>query len=263
MEMTLKKEESVQINIGQSSAVNGTLPFERISEDLEADEHAEFGPSKDSVSEEKQSLMSDKEMSSQTDPELHKDGRNATEQCMYDTERFNEPKLTSDPNSHLLKHREGFLDRSSIIGPLKLLACATTQPAKARGQDFCNSFRIPMLKRQQNITYFSELRRMNVTICQAVYNRMGKSMRELNLDKGDFLQVLESDGDWWKLKNHKGEVGHAPYIILQVVYGPGMEHKPKGYFSRRKHVIVIVISVAIIAFIVIIGVLQIKRRPIV
>lgn len=30
-----------------------------------------------------------------------------------------------------------------------------------------------------------------------------------------YLQVLDNSRNWWKVKNYKGDVGHAPYTILK------------------------------------------------
>ncbi|KAL3890993.1 hypothetical protein ACJMK2_003259, partial [Sinanodonta woodiana] len=137
MKMTLEKEGSLQVNIGQLSAGNGTLPFGGIPEDAVCYEHGKLGTPTDSDNEEKQPLVSEDDISSQTDPASHEDGRHESDHCMYDTNIFHEQKMRPDPNAHLLEHREGFLERSAIIGPLNILACAPTPPTTAGGPDVC------------------------------------------------------------------------------------------------------------------------------
>ncbi|GFN86749.1 epidermal growth factor receptor kinase substrate 8, partial [Plakobranchus ocellatus] len=76
----------------------------------------------------------------------------------------------------------------------------------------------PTPRPDENAAYFEELRRMgDVTIYEAAHARIGKNDRELTVEKGDILQVLDSSRNWWKLRNHKGQVGFAPYTILKPV----------------------------------------------
>lgn len=36
------------------------------------------------------------------------------------------------------------------------------------------------------------------------------------------LQVLDDTRNWWKLKNHEGHIGYAPYTILKEYEANGM-----------------------------------------
>ncbi|KAK3603216.1 hypothetical protein CHS0354_036146 [Potamilus streckersoni] len=77
--------------------------------------------------------------------------------------------------------------------------------------------RKPMSRQDENLAYLRELQRMEATIYEAVHDRAGRNNKELTIEKGDILQVLDSNRNWWKLKNYKGEVGYAPYTILKAI----------------------------------------------
>ncbi|XP_059170849.1 epidermal growth factor receptor kinase substrate 8-like isoform X3 [Physella acuta] len=78
----------------------------------------------------------------------------------------------------------------------------------------------PMSRQDENAAYYDELRRNGDTqIYEAVHDRPGKNPKELSVQKGDVLQVLDSSKNWWKLRNYKGEVGFAPYTILKQLQG--------------------------------------------
>ncbi|KAL3842127.1 hypothetical protein ACJMK2_020176 [Sinanodonta woodiana] len=77
--------------------------------------------------------------------------------------------------------------------------------------------RKPMSRQDENLAYLRELQRMDATIYEAVHDRTGRNNKELTIEKGDILQVLDSNRNWWKLKNYKGEVGYAPYTILKAI----------------------------------------------
>lgn len=83
----------------------------------------------------------------------------------------------------------------------------------------------------ENMNYAQELKRMGATIYEAVNDRQGKNQKELNVEKGDILQVLDKSRNWWKLKNYQGETGYAPYTILKE-YQP-IDDFDNGGYGRR------------------------------
>ncbi|CAL1535450.1 unnamed protein product [Lymnaea stagnalis] len=91
-----------------------------------------------------------------------------------------------------------------------------------------------MSRHDENAAYFDELRRSgDATIYEAVHDRPGKNAKELTVQKGDILQVLDSSKNWWKLRNFKGQVGFAPYTILKQVHSEPMDN-----FNREEHIMV-------------------------
>ncbi|XP_012939830.1 epidermal growth factor receptor kinase substrate 8 [Aplysia californica] len=74
----------------------------------------------------------------------------------------------------------------------------------------------PMSRQAENAAYFEELRRSgDAEIYEAAHDRTGKNAKELTVQKGDVLQVLDRSKNWWKLRNFNKEVGFAPYTILK------------------------------------------------
>ncbi|GFR76126.1 epidermal growth factor receptor kinase substrate 8 [Elysia marginata] len=67
------------------------------------------------------------------------------------------------------------------------------------------------------ISFCSHASGLYLRIYEAAHERTGKNEKELTVQKGDILQVLENSRNWWKLRNHKGQVGYAPYTILKPV----------------------------------------------
>jgi epidermal growth factor receptor kinase substrate 8 len=73
-------------------------------------------------------------------------------------------------------------------------------------------------RQDENNAYYEELRRQgDTTIYEAAHDRVGKNVKELTLQRGDIVQVLDSSKNWWKLRNYKGQVGFAPYTILKAM----------------------------------------------
>ncbi|XP_055900793.1 epidermal growth factor receptor kinase substrate 8-like protein 1 isoform X3 [Biomphalaria glabrata] len=87
----------------------------------------------------------------------------------------------------------------------------------------------PLTRQDENAAYYEELRRTDAMIYEAVHDRPGKNTKELSVQKGDILQVLDSSKNWWKLRNYKGLIGFAPYTILKQVPA---DHQPEGLASR-------------------------------
>ncbi|CAG5116293.1 unnamed protein product, partial [Candidula unifasciata] len=75
-----------------------------------------------------------------------------------------------------------------------------------------------MSRQDDNAAYLDELKRMDDSIIyEAAHDRVGKNAKELTVQRGDIVQVLDSSKNWWKLRNYKGEIGFAPYTILKAV----------------------------------------------
>ncbi|KAL3870190.1 hypothetical protein ACJMK2_038271, partial [Sinanodonta woodiana] len=75
-------------------------------------------------------------------------------------------------------------------------------------------------RHEKNLVYLQELQRMEAKvydIYKAVDDRDGKDIKELTIEKGDILLVLDSTRNWWRVKNFKGEVGYAPYTYLKAI----------------------------------------------
>ncbi|XP_056629250.1 epidermal growth factor receptor kinase substrate 8-like protein 3b isoform X1 [Triplophysa dalaica] len=47
------------------------------------------------------------------------------------------------------------------------------------------------------------------------YDFMARNSRELNLVKGEMVEVIDKSGQWWKVKKSRGEEGHVPNNVLE------------------------------------------------
>ncbi|KAL4224990.1 Phosphotyrosine-binding domain [Mactra antiquata] len=83
----------------------------------------------------------------------------------------------------------------------------------------------PRSRAEENQSFAQDLKRMGATIYEAVHERQGKNAKELTVEKGDIVQVLDKSRNWWKLKNYQGETGYAPYTILK-------EYQPRDDYDN-------------------------------
>jgi len=54
-------------------------------------------------------------------------------------------------------------------------------------------------------------------IALVTYTREAGNRRELSVMKGDYLEVLNMDRKWWKVRNKSQEIGFVPYTILRTL----------------------------------------------
>lgn len=55
---------------------------------------------------------------------------------------------------------------------------------------------------------------------QAIYDFMARNNRELNLMKGDVVEVVQKNRQWWLVRNNRNEEGHVPQNVLEPVDSP-------------------------------------------
>uniref|UniRef100_V9KIJ0 Epidermal growth factor receptor kinase substrate 8-like protein 3 n=1 Tax=Callorhinchus milii TaxID=7868 RepID=V9KIJ0_CALMI len=65
----------------------------------------------------------------------------------------------------------------------------------------------------------------------AMYDFTGRNSREINVSKGDVLEVLEATKQWWKVRSLRGEIGYVPCNIMEPV-NHGAQYSPH-HESRR------------------------------
>ncbi|KAK2157390.1 hypothetical protein LSH36_193g15031, partial [Paralvinella palmiformis] len=63
--------------------------------------------------------------------------------------------------------------------------------------------------------FVQQLQEKNAKVAEAIHPRQGKNTKEVTLQKGEYVEVIDSSRKWWKVRNYKGEVGHAPFTILR------------------------------------------------
>nr|XP_034305459.1 epidermal growth factor receptor kinase substrate 8 isoform X1 [Crassostrea gigas]XP_034305504.1 epidermal growth factor receptor kinase substrate 8 isoform X1 [Crassostrea gigas] len=86
----------------------------------------------------------------------------------------------------------------------------------------------PRTKQDKMLDFVQETLRANGKVMEAVHDRQGRNAKEITVQKGELLQVLDDTRNWWKLKNHEGHIGYAPYTILKEYEANGM-----GDFDKR------------------------------
>merc|ERR1719219_2926929 len=54
-------------------------------------------------------------------------------------------------------------------------------------------------------------------IALVTFAREGANKRELEVVKGEYLEILNMERKWWKVRNRNQEVGFVPYPILRML----------------------------------------------
>ncbi|XP_053970054.1 epidermal growth factor receptor kinase substrate 8 isoform X1 [Anastrepha ludens] len=67
-----------------------------------------------------------------------------------------------------------------------------------------------------NAVWLSRLQSRNVKIAEVVYNNKANNDRELNVVKGEYLEVINDSRNWWKVRNSAGNVGYVPHTVLKA-----------------------------------------------
>lgn len=80
----------------------------------------------------------------------------------------------------------------------------------------------PRTKQDKMLDFVQDTLRANGRVMEAVHDRQGRNAKEITVQKGELLQVLDDTRNWWKLKNHEGHIGYAPYTILKEYEANGM-----------------------------------------
>ncbi|CAK9297400.1 unnamed protein product [Gordionus sp. m RMFG-2023] len=50
---------------------------------------------------------------------------------------------------------------------------------------------------------------------EVMFDRESKHEKELSVHKGEVIQILEDNRNWWKARNHNNDIGYVPYTILR------------------------------------------------
>ncbi|XP_030244910.1 epidermal growth factor receptor kinase substrate 8 isoform X2 [Drosophila navojoa] len=65
-----------------------------------------------------------------------------------------------------------------------------------------------------NRTWLSRLQSRNVNIAEVAYNKTATNDKELNVAKGEYLEVIDDSKNWWKARNSSGSIGYVPHTVL-------------------------------------------------
>jgi hypothetical protein len=52
-------------------------------------------------------------------------------------------------------------------------------------------------------------------IYEVITDREGNNDKELSVQAGELVEILDDRRNWWRLRNFYGNIGHAPHTILQ------------------------------------------------
>ncbi|XP_019907666.2 epidermal growth factor receptor kinase substrate 8-like protein 3b isoform X3 [Esox lucius] len=75
----------------------------------------------------------------------------------------------------------------------------------------------PMMKSQWD--YQTSSRERPPVRMRVIYNFMARNQMELNIMRGEIVQVLDKSGQWWKVRNDHGEEGHVAKNVLEPLDG--------------------------------------------
>ncbi|VDI32630.1 epidermal growth factor receptor kinase substrate 8 [Mytilus galloprovincialis] len=68
---------------------------------------------------------------------------------------------------------------------------------------------------QKNREFKKELQMKNAKIYKVTQERIGRNKKEITVERGAIVEVLDDTRNWWKLRNYEGDAGYAPYTYLQ------------------------------------------------
>uniref|UniRef100_A0A8C7P977 EPS8 signaling adaptor L3b n=1 Tax=Oncorhynchus mykiss TaxID=8022 RepID=A0A8C7P977_ONCMY len=88
-------------------------------------------------------------------------------------------------------------------------------PAANQGLSRSNSQHIPLRKEmmQQMPDELAPVR------MRVIYDFMARNPQELSIMKGEVVQVVDKSGQWWRIRNERGEEGHVAKNVLEPLDG--------------------------------------------
>jgi len=76
--------------------------------------------------------------------------------------------------------------------------------------------------KQINIPNYDKMKKWAIDLCyrgvkifEVTHDRQANNDKELTIKTGELLEVLDDKKNWWRLRNFKGQIGHAPVTILR------------------------------------------------
>jgi epidermal growth factor receptor kinase substrate 8 len=65
--------------------------------------------------------------------------------------------------------------------------------------------------------FLSDLHKHNRKIVEVLYDRLKQHEKELTVTRGEYLEVLSDEKNWWECRNSQNLVGFVPHTILSVL----------------------------------------------
>ncbi|KAK2190672.1 hypothetical protein NP493_70g01038 [Ridgeia piscesae] len=106
------------------------------------------------------------------------------------------------------------------------------QKRKPQPTQMEESSRAPPGFNEDQQAFRNELLQKGAKVVEVMHEREGRNQRELSVQKGEYLEVMDESRNWWKLRNSKGAIGHAPYTILSDLDGEASSTKSASQESR-------------------------------
>ncbi|XP_046683575.1 epidermal growth factor receptor kinase substrate 8-like isoform X4 [Homalodisca vitripennis] len=66
--------------------------------------------------------------------------------------------------------------------------------------------------------WLDELRASGAKIVQVTYPRTANNDKELTVIRGEYLEVLDDNRQWWKTRNSRGQIAHVPHTIVTAYH---------------------------------------------
>lgn len=85
----------------------------------------------------------------------------------------------------------------------------------------------------EQIDWFAELQSREAKIVRVLFPRTANNNKELTVQRGEILEILDDSRKWWKARNCRGQVAHVPHTIVGEIDhghhgGPGGQG-PSGH----------------------------------
>lgn len=82
--------------------------------------------------------------------------------------------------------------------------------------------------------WLEQLQMAGAKICVVSYPRTANNDKELSVERGEYLEILDDTRKWWKARNVRGEVAHVPNtIVTSYYYGNDDENTPQQAASSH------------------------------
>ncbi|XP_053210452.1 epidermal growth factor receptor kinase substrate 8-like isoform X2 [Panonychus citri] len=73
------------------------------------------------------------------------------------------------------------------------------------------------LSELEQTTWLNELQDKGAKIVQVLFPRTANNEKELTVEKGEILEILDSSRNWWKARNSRGQIAHVPNTIVEPI----------------------------------------------
>ncbi|XP_074593614.1 arouser isoform X2 [Brevipalpus obovatus] len=73
------------------------------------------------------------------------------------------------------------------------------------------------LNEAEQLEWLGELQSRGVRIVQVLFPRTANNEKELTVEKGEILEILDDSRNWWKARNSRGQIAHVPNTIVELI----------------------------------------------